>query len=261
MRPRREYLDSPTPIGFAHRGGAHESAENSLAAFSRAVDLGFEYLETDVHVTADGVVVVFHDDTLDRVTTGHGRVSQHSWESLSRVRLLGGLQLVRLEELLAEFPHVRVNIDLKSDRAVEAVWRIVRRTNSYDRVCVASFSGTRIKAFRELSHGRVCTAASPAEVARVRFGASRLHGARRNELAADCLQIPIHAGRVRLLTPALLDHAHQLGLAVHVWTIDDSTTMRELLDMGVDGIMTDAPSVLASELRRRGVWPRIPIAS
>ena len=227
MRPRRPYLESPFAVGFAHRGGAHEGVENSLAAFAHAVDLGFQHLETDVQVTADGVVVVLHDPTLDRTTDGHGLVAAQSWESLRRLRLRGAHQIVRLEELLATFPQCRINIDLKVD--------------------------TRIRRFRELTSHRVCTAAGPREVAQVRLAATL--GRRVSpSIGADCLQVPVRVGRVGIVDQPFVETAHRGGLAVHVWTVDDSATMRQLLHLGVDGIMTDAPSVLAAEFARQGVW-------
>ncbi len=253
MRPRRPYLESPFAVGFAHRGGAHEGVENSLAAFAHAVDLGFRHLETDVQVTADGVVVVLHDPTLDRTTDGHGLVAAQSWESLRRLRLRGAHQIVRLEELLATFPQCRINIDLKVDAAVEPVIRVINRTASHERVCVASFSDTRIRRFRELTSHRVCTAAGPREVAQVRLAATL--GRRVSpSIGADCLQVPVRVGRVGIVDQTFVETAHRGGLAVHVWTVDDSATMRQLLHLGVDGIMTDAPSVLAAEFARQGVW-------
>ena len=245
------YLDHPGPIAFAHRGGASEHPENTMPAFEHAVRLGYRYLETDAHTTSDGVLVAFHDPVLDRVTDRHGIIAATPWDKVRQARLPGDVGIPLMEELLTTWPDVRVNIDLKHDASVGPMVDVINRTLTHDRVCVASFSGRRLDRFRQLSGGRVCTAIGPLDIARLR-GAG--YGLRRGRFAGGCAQVPIRRGPVLIVDQRFVDGAHARGLPVHVWTIDDAITMERLLDLGVDGIMTDRPSVLKEVLLRRGQW-------
>jgi len=163
------YLDNSGPIPFAHRGGASEHPENTLAAFQSAVDLGYRYLETDVHVTADGVLLAFHDETLDRVTDRQGRIRDLPWSVVREARVDGQEPIPLLEEILGEWPEARVNIDVKHETSVEPLVETLRRTNSFDRVCVAAFSDGRLSRVRRLTGLRVCTALGPREIGQLRI--------------------------------------------------------------------------------------------
>jgi glycerophosphoryl diester phosphodiesterase len=151
------FLDHPGPIPFAHRGGASEAPENSLPAFQHAIDLGFRYLETDVHATADGVLVAFHDDVLDRVTDRTGRIEDLPWSEVSQARIEGREPIPLLEDVLATWPHARLNIDPKADSAVEPLIEVLRRTDAISRVCVASFSDERTDRVRAALGPELCT--------------------------------------------------------------------------------------------------------
>ena len=253
------YLDEP-PLALAHRGGAacgpDVAIENSLAAFRAAVELGYRYLETDVHATSDGQLVAFHDDRLGRVTDGSGLVAELPWEAVAQARIGGREAVPRLAELLEELPTARFNIDIKAARAVEPLWRTLRDHDALDRVCVASFSDRRLAAFRRLAGGRVATAAGPTETAALRFAPARLSSVVR--LRAAVLQVPeVHRlGRVpvRLVTPGFVERVHRLGKQVHVWTVDDPDDMARLLDLGVDGLVTDRIDLLKQVLVARGQW-------
>jgi len=244
------YLDHPGPIAFAHRGGASEHPENTMPAFEHAVRLGYRYLETDAHATADGVLVAFHDNVLDRVTDRNGIIGQLPWEAVRQARL-GDAGIPLMEELLAAWPDVRVNIDLKHEASVAPLVEVIDRTATHDRVCVASFSSRRLARFRRLSGGRVCTAIAPGDIARLR---AACFGAPAGRFAGACAQVPVRQGRLLILDERFVAVAHRNGLPVHVWTIDDPLEMDRLLDLGVDGIMTDRPSVLKEVLVRRGQW-------
>lgn len=258
---RRTYpfLDCVGPIAFAHRGGAAGGLENSLAAFGRAVDLGYRYLETDVHATADGVAVAFHDATLDRVTDSRGRVRDQPWSRLRAARIGGREPIPRLDELLDAFPQARVNLDVKHASAIAPMIEVVRRTASVSRVCVGSFSGRRLSLVRRALGPALATSFGPRSVA----GLLAACGPRPPEAllrrlvppGVPCVQVPPRLGAAPLVTRRFLDVAHTRGLVVHVWTVDDRAEMVRLLDLGVDGLMTDDLDTLREVLRGRGCWP------
>jgi glycerophosphoryl diester phosphodiesterase len=252
---RFAFLDHDGPIAFAHRGGAAGGLENSMAAFGRAVDLGYRYLETDVHATADGVLLAFHDHRLERVTDRSGEVARLPWSTVSRARI-GGRELIPLlEDLLGTWPEIRVNIDVKEVGAIAPLVRAVRRTGALDRVCVASFSPRRLAAVRDALGPRLCTALSTRGAARLRLAASIPAMRRLAPADAGCAQLPERLGPLGVVTASLVDLAHHRGLPVHVWTVDDPARMRRLLDLGVDGIMTDELVALRDVLAVRGQWP------
>jgi glycerophosphoryl diester phosphodiesterase len=250
---RWPFLDHPGVLAFAHRGGALEHApfENTMAAFEAAVAQGYRYLETDVHATADGALLAFHDDRLDRVTDRTGRIAELPLRSVAEAKVGGQEPIPLLEDLLGAFPRARVNIDPKDDRAVEPLAEVIRRTGSQDRVCCGSFSDKRLARLRKLVGPGLCTSLGPAGTARLRASS---YGVPAGRLPSPCVQVP-HRYRGRTLTDArFVDTAHRLGLQVHVWTVDEEEEMDELLDLGVDGIMTDRPTLLRSVLERRGAW-------
>lgn len=245
------FLDWPAPLPFAHRGGASEVPENTLPAFEHAVRLGYRYVETDVHVTADGVLLAFHDDVLDRVTDRTGVIGDLPWSEVSRAKVDGREPIPRFEELLAAFPDLRVNVDPKHDAAVEPLADAVRRSGAVDRICVGAFSDERLERIRSLLPG-VCTSLGPATT--LQLGLAAAGHADVGELPAPCAQVPPSYGDTPIVTEAFVEEAHRRGMQVHVWTIDEEGEMTRLLDLGVDGIMTDRPAVLRSVLDARGQW-------
>ena len=254
-----EGLDQPGAVlAFAHRGGAFhpeiEGLENTLAAFRHAVALGYRYLETDVHVTRDGALLAFHDAVLDRVTAHRGAVAELTYAEVAEALIGGREQIPTLSALLEQFPDARFNIDLKSHAAVAPLAALVEAMAAHDRVCVGSFSQRRIRRFRDLAGPAVATAAAPLDVAAFRFTpANRLVDVLLRSRAA-ALQVPHRHRGVAIVTPALVARAHALGRHVHVWTVDDPQQMRELLEMGVDGLMTDRTDLLREVLIERGRW-------
>lgn len=250
---RFPYLDHPGPIPFAHRGGAGEHPENTMPAFAAAVALGYRYLETDVHATADGVLVAFHDDALDRVTDAHGRIADLPWREVRRARVAGREPIPLLEDLLGTFPEQRVNIDPKAASAVDPLARVLARCRAVDRVCVGSFSESRLTRLRRLAGPALCTSLGPAATLRLWLGARGVPLVDQ-ALPGACLQVPPVLRGVTLVDERFVARAHRRGLPVHVWTVDEPGAMHRLLDMGVDGIMTDRPGVLKAVLRERGDW-------
>lgn len=250
------FLDHPGPIPFAHRGGASDAPENTLAAFERAVALGYRYLETDVHATRDGVLLAFHDDRLDRVTDRTGIIAQLEHAVVATARVAGREPIPLLEDLLGAWSDVRVNIDAKDDGAVGPLVDVIRRTKAIERVCVGSFSASRLARIRAALGPGLCTSLGPDEVRALRLASWGARPLRRRVTAggARCVQIPVRSDHVPLLDRRLLRTSKELGLAVHVWTIDDPAEMERLLDLGVDGLMTDRPAVLRDVLVARGAW-------
>jgi glycerophosphoryl diester phosphodiesterase len=248
----KPYLDEPGPIAFAHRGahGVDGAGENTMAAFQAAVDLGYRFVETDVHATADGVLVAFHDDRLDRVTDRTGVVRDLPWREVERARI-GTEPIPLLEDVLGTWPDLRVNIDPKHDTAVAPLRDVVNRVGAVDRVCVGSFSGRRIARLRDALGARLCTAMGPGAILRLRLASL---GLPLGSFASDCAQVPVGYGPVPVVDRRFLAAAHRRGLRVHVWTIDDEAEMDRLLDLGVDGIMTDRAELLRTVLQRRGAW-------
>jgi glycerophosphoryl diester phosphodiesterase len=257
------FLRERGPIAIAHRGGAGDAPENTLPAFAAAVALDYRYLETDAHVTRDGVVVAFHDPFLDRVTDRTGAIAELDFADVeaadagwsfspdggrSHPFRGRGVRVPRLEELLARWPGVRVNVDPKADACVVPLAALLDRMRAWDRVCIGSFSDRRLERIRALGRGRACTSMGPRAVALARIAAASGTLPRQG---ADCVQVPIRHGRIRIVTGRFVEAAHRAGLPVHVWTVNDEQTMIDLLELRVDGIMTDRLALLRSVLAER----------
>lgn len=242
------YLDYDAPIGFAHRGGANVFPENTERAFRHATELGFRYLETDVHATADGVLVAFHDDRLDRVTEHTGKIIDLTWAEVSEARVAGTDPIMRFEELLEAFPDARINIDPKADTAIEPLAASITATGVQDRVCVTAFSRRRTKRVKALVGADLCTGGGAGATLQTMLRGAPLGLLRE----VDVLQVPVAMGPLTVVTRRFVETAHANDVHVHVWTIDDPDEMRRLLDLGVDAIMTDEPEVLRDVYAERG---------
>lgn len=255
-------LDQPGAVlAFAHRGGAFhpelEGLENTLTAFEHAVALGYRYLETDVHATRDGVLLAFHDAMLDRVTSHTGSIAETRYDDLAKVVVGEREQIPTLASLLERFPGCCFNIDIKAGHAVAPLVDLVRRTGAYDRVCVGSFSERRMRAFRRAIDRPVATAHGPATVAVARFAPAPV-AARVARAPGRAFQVPHRRGAVHVVTERFVARAHAARQPVHVWTIDDPVEMHALLDLGVDGLMTDRTDLLRDVLVERGQWMGAP---
>jgi glycerophosphoryl diester phosphodiesterase len=263
-RPRRRYLMHEGPLFFAHRGGAALAPENTLVAFAKGLSYGADALELDVHPTRDGEIVVFHDDTLDRTTDGSGRVSGLTLDDLRqfdagyRFTPDGGatypyrgqgVTIPTLAEVYARFPTARVNVEIKEDLpgVEQQLWRVIQEARAEDRTLVAGFLAAPLLRFRALNQGRVATSGSMPEV-RAFVLAAYARAIRLLRPAYDALQVPETYRGVPVVTPTTVRAAHRLGLAVHVWTMDDRASMERLLGYVVDGLMSDRLDVLAQAL-------------
>ena len=241
------YLEWDGPIPFAHRGGASDVPENTMPAFQYAIDAGYRYVETDVQVTADGILVAFHDDDLSRTCGRPGRISDLPWSEVKTALVDGTAPIPLLEDMLGTWPELRVNIDCKTNTAEDALVTTLVRCAALDRVCVGAFSDRRMKRLTARLGDRLCTALSPGGVIALRFGRPR-------RPAANAAQVPVQQGPITVVNERFVRRAHALGIKVHVWTIDEPAEMHRLLDLGVDGIMTDKPQVLRGVFEQRGAW-------
>lgn len=252
------------PVAIAHRGSRVLWPENTDTSFQKAYDLGYRHFETDLHMTADGVLVCFHDPTVDRTTNSSGRVEDFTLEQVQALDAGHrhatpegftyrdiGVQVPTFEWLLKTFPDVSVVVDLKSAGLGEPLAVLIDDLGAHDRLVVGSFSDDRLAEFRDLTGGRVPTSVG-ATMARMWVLASRVGRGAGGE--ASALQLPTHVRGVRVVDERLVDAAHHAGLQVHVWTVNTITEMVRLLDMGVDGLITDRPDRLKDLLVERGEW-------
>jgi glycerophosphoryl diester phosphodiesterase len=255
------------PLVMAHRGGAGLWPENTMHSFERAVDLGVDVLETEIQGTADNILVLMHDSTVDRTTNGSGPISSFTLEELKTLDAGynwsadggqtfpfrgSGITVPTLEELCTALPTVRINIDIKQEKPslVASLCKTIRTFDMVDKVMVASFSSKVLKAFRR-GCPEVTTSAGTGEVALFfLMNLVFLGGLYRSGFQA--FQIPEHSSGLRVLTKRFVKTAHDLNLAVHVWTINETMDMQRLLELGVDGIITDYPDRLISLLRELG---------
>ena len=246
------------PIVVAHRGGAGECPENTAEAFLTMVERGFRYLETDARATLDGVAVLSHDATLDRTAGVGGKVRGYTWRELARVRGREGRPAaMRVDEAFERHPDAVFNIDAKSDGVAAPLARAIREAGAQSRVCVASFSERRLRRLRGELPGAASSLGIGAIARIVAASRTRTGAARRRLLKglpeAQVAQVPLSFRGVPVLTERFVASAHEAGIAVHAWTIDDVDVAARLLDMGVDGIITDVPTAMYEGLRERGL--------
>lgn len=245
------------PLGLSHRGFSPEGLENTMAAFEAAVELGFGYLETDVRTTSDGVLMAFHDETLDRVTDSSGPISARSLRELRSVRVGGTEPIPTLEEVLLRWPDVRLNVDIKDDAGASVLAALIEKHRAHDRVLVTSFSDRRrLKCLRRLTRAAASSAGSAGTAAMLLLsplGLGRL-AARLGRFG--CVQVPVNFRGIPVVRPAFLRRCHKAGIQVHVWTVNTRPLMEGLLDLGVDGLVSDRADLLAGVLSGRGAWPQ-----
>jgi glycerophosphoryl diester phosphodiesterase len=270
----RHYFPSRGIACFAHRGGAAYWPENTLVAFRGGLDAGCKWIETDVHMTRDGHVICLHDATLERTTNGRGHARDHDLADLRRFDagyrftpdgrsypFRGqGITIPTLEELAALDDDARINLEIKQAQPpmAETLWRCIERLGLHDRVLVASADALLVRAFRNLARGTVATSAGRGEILAF-WLAARAGLTPWLSVEYEALQVPARSGPLEVVNRTFVEAAHARGLQVHVWTIDHSAQMRSLIELGVDGIMTDHPSRLVEIARELGVLPVDPI--
>ena len=263
---RKAYLDLPSPWLVAHRGGSRLAPENTLAAFDRATALGADAIETDVRLSRDGAVMVFHDEDTAALTGEPGTIEARTAAEIERLDagwsfsddggrsfpLRGaGLRIPTLAEALRRYPRMRFNVDAKSEdpSLADAMARVVREARAEERVCVGSFFDAQAERLGALLPG-VCRFLPQGAATRHVLAAKA--GAAPVGLPAgyDLADLPARMGEVTVVDPPVVEHFHRLGIPVHVWTVDEEEEMRALLALGVDGLVTDRPDVLARVLGR-----------
>lgn len=254
-----EVLEPGHPVlAMAHRGGAEHpdvaGLENTTRAFRHAWELGYRYLETDVHASSDGVLFALHDAVLDRVADRVGAIAEMRATDLELARIGGREAVPTLAGLLEEFPDCRFNIDIKAAAAVAPLVDLVRRTGAEDRVCVGAFDLDRIAAFRRGTAGRVATGAAKTEAVRFLMMRDRRAAAHWARGRFAVLQLPRTRGPIPIVTAPVVRRTHAAGVHLHVWTVDTAADQRRMIDAGVDGIFTDRTDVLKDVLRERGLW-------
>jgi len=265
-------------FGFVHRGGDEKKTENTLEAFQYSSDLGFVFMETDVQSTSDGRVVIFHDADLKRIAGIDKKIKDLTFDEVTNIDLINGGKIPSLEETLFSFPNLRFNIDIKTNSAVEESIKIIKSQEALTRVCLASFSNKRIRSIRKLAGSQSCTSMSQLEVVNAIFhvlaenlgSGINLRRKMRGDEAyfkskwmrttipfngiPDCAQVPVGQWGIPIVTQSFIRIMNLLGKFVHVWTIDEPEEMNRLIDLGVDGLMTDKPSILKSTLIDRGLF-------
>ena len=262
------------PLIFAHQGGELLAPTNTMAAFAVAESLGeIDFLDIDVHMTKDGHLVGIHDETVDRTTDGSGRVDSFTLAELQKLDagyrfrdLQGaysfrgkGVRIPSLEEVFATYASkFYLHFEVKDtypkggpSQIEERLWELIERYSMQRRAIVASFNQAIVARFRQLSGGQVIVGAGRSEVARFVL-AQRLRFPALYRRFSDALEIPLRSGGINLKSRQLIRSAHRLGMVVYYWTIDDEPTMRELIDLGADGLFTNRPDLLKQVLQEMG---------
>jgi len=234
------YLDVPGVAISAHRGGSIEAPENTIESFKYSIELGSSYIETDVQLSSDGIPYIFHDDDLKRLFGKNIIFNSLHSDEIDELILFDKYKIPTLESTLKKFPDTLFQIDVKTDEVVLPTMEVIKKTNSTDKVCIASFSSKRLKQVHKL-YPEICLSMGPFEVMKLLLASFGLY---RNKVPGNCLQIPIYQYGIKLVTKRFINYIHSIGLKIHVWTINDEDTMQKLIDLGVDGIITDRPKAL-----------------
>ena len=234
------YLDVPGVAISAHRGGSIEAPENTIESFEYSIELGSSYIETDVQLSSNGIPYIFHDDDLKRLFGKNIIFNSLHSDEIDELILFDKYKIPTLESTLQKFPDTLFQIDVKTDEVVLPTMEVIEKTNSTDKVCIASFSSKRLKQVHKL-YPEICLSMGPFEVMKLLLASFGLY---RNKVPGNCLQIPIYQYGIKLVTKRFINYIHSIGLKIHVWTINDEDTMHKLIDLGVDGIITDRPKTL-----------------
>ena len=236
----KRYLDYDGLKVLAHRGGAEESYENTTESFEYSQLLGCEFIETDVQVSSDGIPYIFHDDDLKRILNKPVRFDSLSSNEIDDLNIFNSCKIPKLSDTLLRFPNLCFQIDFKTDEVVMPALDVINDMNVFDRVCIASFSSKRLQNVRSL-YPDLCISMGPNEVFKTLLASLNLF---KGEIPGDCLQIPMSYYGIKIVSKRFVDFVHSRGLKIMIWTINDIETFKYLIDLGVDGIITDKPKLL-----------------
>ena len=234
------FLDSEFQ-GFVHRGDTSIFLENTIEAFQSAISLGYQYLETDLRETSDGKIITFHDPNLKRITGANITISETKFSDIRMRRLPSRETIPTIDELLEEFPDSFFNMDLKVNQIEEKVLKKINSHNALERVCLGSFNSKTIKKINSLEP-KILTSMGISQVIMYKFF--------QKKNLSKLIQIPTRWNGIKVITKKFIDRLHNDGLKVHVWTVNKETEMQSLIDLGVDGIMTDNASGLIKVMKQ-----------
>ena len=245
------YLNSENPVAIAHRGGSYLGSENTMEAFENAINMGFKFLETDIQITRDKKLIAFHDNTLNRVTDHKGYIINKTWNELKKTKVAGKFNIPLLSDIFYSWPEINLNIDPKNNASISTLIEFLKENKFFDRVCIGSFSGKRLETLRKIFGSSLCTSAGPLEVLKLKLSSLNL---RKFKIDANCVQVPLRYFGIKIIDRNFINYCHELNLKVHVWTINEIKEMEKLLDLGVDGIMSDNLEGLKTVLTKRNLW-------
>jgi len=246
-----KYLNSDKPVAIAHRGGSYLGSENTMEAFENAINMGFKFLETDIQITKDKKLIAFHDETLNRVTDGKGYIQNKTWGELRKVKVAGKYNIPLLSDIFFSWPEINLNIDPKNNSSISTLIEFLKKNNVFDRICIGSFSGKRLDNLRKIFGSALCTSAGPLEVLKLKLSSLNF---RNFDIDANCVQVPLKYFGINIIDRIFIDYCHELNLKVHVWTINEIQEIEKLLDLGVDGIISDNLEGLKTVLTKRNLW-------
>ena len=234
------YLKTPGVAISAHRGGSMEAPENTLESFKYSLELGCAYIETDVQLSSDGIPYIFHDDDLSRLLGKDVTFNSLHSSEIQNLKLFESFDIPTLETALTTFPDALFQIDLKTDEVAIPAMKIIENLDAFDRVCIASFSSKRLALINEM-YPHVCLSMGPKEILKLLLAS---YGLYKKKVPGNCLQVPIYQYGIKLVTKRFIQYVQNIGLKIHVWTINDKNQMQQLINLGVDGIITDRPKAL-----------------
>ena len=234
------YLNTPGVAVSAHRGGSMEAPENTLESFKYSLELGCSYIETDVQLSSDGIPYIFHDDDLNRLLGKDITFNSLHSSEIQNLKLFDSFGIPTLAKALTTFPDALFQIDLKTDEVAIPAMKIIETLEAFDRVCIASFSSKRLALINEM-YPHVCLSMGPKEILKLLLAS---YGLYKKKVPGNCLQVPIYQYGIKLVTKRFIQYVQNIGLKIHVWTINDKNQMQELINLGVDGIITDRPKAL-----------------
>ena len=247
-----EYMNSSNIVPIAHRGASLVAAENSLESFRKAFDLGYRVIETDIHSSKDGTAYIFHDKSLERLTGENLKISDLKDVDIDSLKVNKSSIIPRLSNVFEEFPEGLFNLDAKTWQATIPITNTIKKMGCSSRVCIGSFNDKRIDAIiRELGL-ETCHSMGTSNVIKFYLGAQL---GIEQHFTAQCIQLPVEQFGISLVTQTILRHARKLGIKIHFWTINNSALMQKLLELDVDGIMTDDCALLKKIMEEKHKWP------